>query len=224
MSRLRNFLLPVVLACILCPDTVFSQDKAMAFTYAPEWCDFSVALPGVPEIIRHCDKTSLESGACQNETARYAQAFGMQASLDFWVTCEPDSLGDPNAYDPELLKTTLEMITEDWDLDAHDVDFGNRGKVRVAVLSGHGRKGVSPAIFFAQMTVGPKSILTTKAVLSGEEHEEAGLLFQGFLQGIKPVDPTLFDTPKDESPKPESESPDAKPSQQGSDKPPQATP
>ncbi len=147
-------------------------------------CEFQVSFPETPDMAERCGKNSTD---CRR-LYRYVHVEKLQSSIDFRVTCAKAPENAWRLYDRDLMYSVLRSesakdIRLSGDSDLH---FRETGGFRIASLNTTGHDGQAPVLYTAQIWLGPESIMTIKASLSGRADPVNDSLFAEILRSAGP--------------------------------------
>jgi hypothetical protein len=149
--------------------------------YAPEGCEFGIIFPDEPYIKQRCEP---ENPSRCNHITTFTHVFGVDATVNFNVTCYPAHEGMMERYTGEVMETTLAAMVNDQYLETIQTDFRTLPYGKQAVALGTGRKGNSDKIFAAQLWIGKKSVYTVEGELIGDQLDIADEMFAHILASI----------------------------------------
>jgi hypothetical protein len=200
-----------LLLLITSPAIADIGDKS--YEYAPDGCEFTLTLPGEPYTVKRClpdDDTK-----CSLLTS-FTHVFGMEASINFNMSCNPSDIETFNLYNNDFMKIVLSGMISDQNLEHHEVDFDLSDDIKRAVVMGVGEAGISNKIYAAELWVGKSSVLTIEGELIGDSVPIVDEMFSDILRSIKQVKlgtaGALTDKDKEETPsKDEVQKPEQKP-------------
>ncbi len=182
----------IFLIFLICAPDSFAEDV----TYGPESCEFSIVFPGAPYTAQRCNPADPEK--CDPITS-YTKVFGMDATVNFNVTCIPVSADMYSRYSGDVMRTTLEAMVGRQHLDQYKTSFQQHDdKAKQAILLGAGRTGKSDKIYTAQLWIGHRSVFTVEGELIGVPLDEADDMFAAILRSIGHKDGKQESEPKQE--------------------------
>lgn len=153
------------------------------YAYAPEGCEFRMEFPGDPYQSQRCNPDLPDQ--CHDVTT-YTKVFGMDATLNFHVTCNPAEEGMFDKYTGDVLKVTLEAMVGNNHLDEYQTGYQELDAAKQAVILGIGKTGENEKVYIAQLWIGHKSTFTVEAELIGDQTTEtADDMFTNILQSIR---------------------------------------
>jgi hypothetical protein len=159
---------------------ILSHSAQAQEVYAPEFCGFEVTFPDSPSSTRKCD----ENGGKCYDLVRYTKTFGLDASVNFQIICNPVDEAVYNRYSAEVMEATLKAMTDKSVIKTFETDSRDDNGYKQSNLIGEGLKGVTPTLFIAQLWIDKQSAFSVEAELMGEAHEEADQLFSDILKSI----------------------------------------
>lgn len=152
------------------------------FVFQPEGCEFSIIFPDEPYSRRQCNPDN--PAQCTDITS-YTKVFGIEATLNFDVTCYPVKEGMYDQFSEEVMRATLEAMLSDRNIDEVETDAQTLPYAKQAVALGTGTSGQSDMIFTGQLWIGKKSIYTVEAELIGRQLDAADELFMDIIASIR---------------------------------------
>lgn len=174
-----RYLLPILLFAF--PAIAQDATEDTASTYAPSRCEFTVTFPDEPYSVRRCDKEKKDQ--CY-ELVSYTQVYGLDATVNFRVICNPISKEVTSAYDEEVMGATLRAMTKSQNITTHNSAFREGNGYKQAGLVGEGKSGQMPMVYIAQLWIGERSAFSVEAELIGDARGEADKLFGDVLRSI----------------------------------------
>lgn len=179
---MKQFLLFLVLGVMSLP--VHAEDAAPEekFVFRPEGCEFAITFPDEPYSRRQCNPGNPEQ--CTDITS-YTKVFGIEATLNFDVTCYPAQDAMYDQFSEDVMRATLEAMLSERDLDEVETDARTFPYAKQAVALGTGLSGKSDMIFTGQLWIGKKSIYTVEAELVGRQLDTADEMFMEILGSIR---------------------------------------
>lgn len=170
------------------PDTVPYEPlppKEMSHIYSPPPCEFTAGFPEEPYITEHCDGGE-NADKCYNQVS-YTATFGLSATVDVKVSCNPVDEGIKERYDRNIMIRTLEAMASETIENQYEVNFNedDESDFKTASIVGEITVGMSPGIYMAQMWIGEVSAMTVEAMLIGDPIEEADAMFRDILRSIR---------------------------------------
>ncbi len=192
-----NFL---VMLLITAPATAQDSD-ADGYTYSPDGCEFEITFPEEPYTVNRChDKMS---DKCQLMSS-YTRVFDLDATVNFYLTCEPTSQSRRQEFTPDLLRTSLLARPRVSRLEVYDINLKDTDEAMMSALVGAGPSpvGNDNMIYIAQIWVGDESILSLEGELIGDNTVAADQLFADILRSLRHKDwddstPAITDTADD---------------------------
>lgn len=155
------------------------------YVYAPEGCEFTMTFPTEPYNGRLCAPDNPKN--CMPQTT-YTKVYGLDATVNFNVTCNPVSADIFGRYNQDVMQITLAAMANKNRLDSYETGFQQVGDhAKQAVILGTGRTGDSEKLFMAQIWVGRHSLMTVEGEVVGPSHEEAEGLMADILSSIRPA-------------------------------------
>ncbi len=174
-----------------------SADKAPAWLatgkeFSPEGCEFTVMFPEEPYKTKRCDPVEPDKNC--SEVTSFTKVFGMDATVDYHVTCIPADPSMYDKYDDNVMRTALIAMAKPANLDKSETGFGELKEAKMAVLLGSGKTDnkKDDLIYTAQLWIGHKSVFTLEGELRGKYVAEADQMFADILKTAKvkgPVTP-----------------------------------
>lgn len=190
-----KFTLTLLTALLITPHFAHAQEKTvpyeplppkeMTHVYSPPPCEFTAGFPEEPHITERCDGG--ESGdECYNQIS-YTATFGLSATVDVKVICNPIDKGIKDKYDKSVMIKTLEAMSGEAIKNKYDVNYteDEQGHYKMAGMVGETMVGMSPGIYIAQMWIGEQSAMTVEAQLIGDPIEEGDAMFRDILRSIR---------------------------------------
>lgn len=157
------------------------------FVYAPDDCEFKMVFPDEPYAARRChqkmqDKCDLVTG--------YTQVFGVDATINFYVTCKPAEPHFRENFTPDIIRTTLLARPGVSSLEAYDISYSENDLATMSALLGAGPtpNGQDVMIYVTQIWVGDGSVLSLEGELIGDGVDEADKLFGKILGSLRHKD------------------------------------
>lgn len=156
---------------------------AEEYTYSPEGCEFVITFPEEPRATQRCHDIIQDRCTLM---ASYTQVFEMDATLNFYVNCEPTERNMREDYTPDALRTMLLARPGVDNLEVYDVTYSETDNATTAALLGAGPSpgGQDPMVYVIQLWVGESSIFTLEAELIGKGHDEADTQFADILRSL----------------------------------------
>ncbi|MGH1404486.1 MAG: hypothetical protein ACRBDL_09600 [Alphaproteobacteria bacterium] len=184
-------LIPLLLAILVYAPLAHAQEenggtlpKLEGKVYSPEYCSFTALFPEEPYITKQCENEAEES--CYNLIS-YTKVFeGLSATVNVEIICNPSTPDFYNQFSPEVMKSTVQAMTEDIVIEAFETQAHQGKGFRLAGLLGQGRKGLYDTIYIAQVWSAEDSLMSVEAEMSGEQNDEADKLFASILSSIGP--------------------------------------
>lgn len=193
-GRVRGFILLALSLFLLNANPA----RAEEYAYAPEGCEFRMELPGTPSLSRKCSPDNPE--ICRDMTG-YTKVFGMDATINVSVTCNPAPPQMYEQYNGEVMQATMEAMMGKDQLADYETGYQEFDVAKEAVLLGMGKAGNSDRVFVAQLWIGRKSVFTVEAELIGQKTEESDKMFADILHSIRHESwPKGGTTPKETAP------------------------
>ena len=155
---------------------------AEEYAYAPEGCEFRMELPGEPSLSRKCSPDNPE--ICRDMTG-YTKVFGMDATINVSVTCNPAPPQMYDQYNGDVMQATMEAMMGKDQMADYETGYQEFDVAKEAVLLGIGKTGNSDRVFVAQLWIGRKSVFTVEAELIGQKTEESDKMFADILHSIR---------------------------------------
>jgi len=178
-DRVRGYSFLALLFLLLSP----LPASAGEYAYAPEGCEFRMEFPGEPYQSQRCNP-DLPS-ECHDVTT-YTKVFGMDATLNFHVTCNPAEEGMFDKYTGDVLQTTLEAMVGNNHLEEYQTGYQELDVAKQAVILGVGKAGGNEKVYIAQLWIGHKSAFTVEAELIGDQTTAAADdMFANILHSIR---------------------------------------
>ena len=115
---------------------------------------------------------------------QFTQTFGLDATIDFKVICNPISEDIRAKYSDEVIGATLETMTEEHVVQRFETNIHEGDGFKLAGIVGRGQKGMMETMYLAQLWIGDKSAMSLQAEMSGENSEEADKMFTNILQSV----------------------------------------
>lgn len=157
--------------------------RADEFAYAPDGCEFRMEFPGEPYRSQRCNPDLPDQ--CHDVTT-YTKVFGMDATLNFHVTCNPVEEGMYGKYTGDILQATLEAMVGRNHLEEYQTGYQEMDVAKQAVILGIGKTGDNEKVYIAQLWIGHKSTFTVEAELIGDETTTvADEMFANILHSIR---------------------------------------
>ena len=178
-----------------------SPTKAQEYTYAPQGCDFKITFPEEPHTTRRChtkiaDRCDLMSG--------YTKVFGLDATVNFYVSCKPNEEDLRESFTPDVLRTSLLARPYVESLEVYDINHGETDLAKMSALFGAGPtdNGNDVMLYVAQIWVGENSTLSLEGEIIGHDVPEADELFADILASLHHKDGPPPTEPKDSETEP----------------------
>lgn len=180
---MKKFFLLFALGLIAPFSFAHAEDAAPEkYIFQPEGCEFAITFPDEPYSRRQCNPDN--PAQCTDITS-YTKVFGIEATLNFDVTCYPVEEGMYDQFSEEVMRATLEAMLADRNLDEVETDAQTLPYAKQAVALGTGTSGQSDLIFTGQLWIGKKSIYTIEAELIGRQLDAADELFMDIIASIR---------------------------------------
>lgn len=155
--------------------------RAGEFSYAPEGCEFRMEFPGEPYNSRRC--AADDKSICREMTS-YTKVFGLDATLNINVTCNPAEEGMYERYNGDVMQATLSAMLGQNQLEDYQTGYREFDAAKEAVLLGTGTTGNNNRILVAQLWIGHKSVFSVEAEIIGES-PEADKMFGAIVDSIR---------------------------------------
>jgi hypothetical protein len=149
--------------------------------HAPPGCEFGIIFPDEPYTRQRCKPENPED--CDSITS-FTKVFGIDATVNFNVSCASADEGMMEQFSGEVMKTTLAAMVNDQYLETIQTDFRTLPYAKQAIALGTGTKGNSDKIFAAQLWIGKKSVYTVEGELIGHQLDIADEMFANILTSI----------------------------------------
>lgn len=166
---------------------------AEAGIYNPPNCEFQVELPSEPYTVSKCNPDKPKD--CHDVTT-FTKVFGMTASVDITLTCNPAEKNMYETYSAPVMLKTLEAMVDHDSVDNYEKDVSVTDDVKRAVIIGSGTSGKQKKIYTVQLWIGHKSVFTIEGSLVGDYVAEADTMFADIVKSIKTVDQAKKDAAK----------------------------
>ncbi len=169
--------------------------------FKPEGCEFSITFPGEPYETMRCDPDNPQK--CIKKTS-FTKVFGLDASVNFYVTCNPAEKDMYEHYSGDVMKATLAAMARGNGVEDFEAGFQQTDVAKEAVVLGTGKTGKSEKLYVSQLWIGHKSAFTVEAELIGEALQESDTQFANILRSVTHESwKDGADGKKDETPKEE---------------------
>ena len=149
-----------------------------------EGCEFQVTLPGEPYNSRRCNPEDPEK--CSRIT-NYTKTFGLDATVNFNITCNPAEEGMFAKYSGEVMKTTLSAMVGKDKLEEFKTDMFEGTDFKQAILIGNGKVNQQDRMYSAQLWIGQKSVFTAEGEIIGYAGQEADKMFADIVGSVRPI-------------------------------------
>lgn len=156
-------------------------------------CEFIMELPGEPYNSYRCNPDDPDS--C-HRIISFTKVYGIDATMNFNVTCNPAEPGSYERYSGEVMKATLDAMVGRGALEEYKTDFAQGENFKQAILIGSGKSNDHDKIYSAQLWIGQTSIFTVEAELIGFAGEEEDALFADMVGSIRPREATAETNPE----------------------------
>lgn len=165
---------------------------AKGHEFSPPGCEFTVTFPEEPYKTKRCDPVEPTKNC--TEVTSFTKVFGIDATVNYNVTCLPADPGMYEKYDDNVMRTALFAMAKPANLDKSETGFGELKEAKMAVLIGSGKteNKQDDLIYTAQLWIGHKSVFTLEGELRGKYVPEADALFADILKTARvkgPVTP-----------------------------------
>ena len=176
-------------------DAAKPADKTVAPAAAPnknntehvlrlEGCEFEITLPGEPYNSRRCDPEDPEK--CSRIT-NYTKTFGLDATVNFNITCNPAEEGMFAKYSGEVMKATLTAMVGKDHLEELKTDMYEGKDFKQAILIGNGKVNDQDRMYSAQLWIGQTSVFTAEGEIIGYAGEDADKMFADIVGSVRPI-------------------------------------
>lgn len=149
-----------------------------------EGCEFEITLPGEPYNSRRCDPENPEK--CSRIT-NYTKTFGLDATVNFNITCNPAEEGMFGKYSGEVMKTTLAAMVGKDKLEEFKTDMFEGKDFKQAILIGNGKVNNQDRMYSAQLWIGQTSVFTAEGEIIGYAGDEADRMFADIVGSVRPI-------------------------------------
>lgn len=149
-----------------------------------EGCEFEVTLPGEPYNSRRCDPENPDK--CSRIT-NYTKTFGLDATVNFNITCNPAEEGMFAKYSGEVMKATLTAMVGKDRLEDFKTDMFEGKDFKQAILIGNGKVNEQERMYSAQLWIGQKSVFTAEGEIIGYAGDEADKMFADIVGSVRPI-------------------------------------
>lgn len=151
----------------------------------PEGCEFEITLPGEPYNTRRCDPENPDN--C-SKIISYTKTFGLDATVNFEVSCNPVDAGTFDKFNTDVIKTTLMAMIGTDKLEEFKDDVYQTDKFKQAMLVGTGKMIDNDRLYTAQLWIGHKSIFTVEGEVIGYAGNEADKMFADVIASARYVE------------------------------------
>lgn len=152
---------------------------------ALEGCDFQIEFPGEPATARRCDPEDPE--LC-SRIITYTRVIGLDATMNFNVTCNPLEEGGFERYTGEVMKATLDAMVGSGNLEDSRTDHVDFGPYKQAIIIGSSKINDRDSIYTAQIWISKSSLFTVEAELVGFAGDELDQTFADIVASVGPND------------------------------------
>tara|TARA_Y100000590_G_scaffold470137_1_gene662238 strand:+ start:12512 stop:13108 length:597 start_codon:yes stop_codon:yes gene_type:complete len=179
----------LLLITLTIPSLAMAQqaEEKSEYRYAPDKCGFELTLPEAPYTVKKCEK---DNGKDCYTLSTFTQVYSMNTSLRMDITCSPISKTIAQRYTDDIMKQTLEAMTDKSLIKIGETFSRSTDRYKQATLLGEGLQGRTPTLFMAQLWIDESSAFAVKAEIVGEALTEADTVFSEILRSIKPIDLT----------------------------------
>lgn len=149
--------------------------------YAPDFCDFEITFPEKPNETERCPQSISKCYKITN----YVMVYDVTTSVDVSATCVPSNETNFKRYNKQVIDNVLKGMARKAELENGSVNTIEEDGVRKGSLLGSGTYGKQQRIYNAQIWVGPNSIMTVEAKLTGGENAKADTAYTNILKSIQ---------------------------------------
>ena len=147
-------------------------------------CEFEITLPGEPYNSRRCDPENPDK--CSRIT-NYTKTYGLDATINFNITCNPAEDGMFTKYSGEVMKTTLSAMVGKDKLEEFKTDMYEGKDFKQAILIGNGKVNNQDRMYSAQLWIGQTSVFTAEGEIIGYAGDEADKIFADIVGSVRPI-------------------------------------
>lgn len=170
--------LALLTALIIFSFPAYAEEEEKSVIYQPEGCEFAITFPDEPYSSQRCNPGNPTQ--CSDFTS-FTKVFGIEATVNFTVSCYPANENMYEQYSEEVMQATLKAMLSDQNLDIVETDSQTLPYAKQAVALGTGRIGNSDRLFSAQLWIGKKSVYTIEAELVGKQLDIADEMFMDII-------------------------------------------
>lgn len=169
-------------ALIIIAFPAYAEEEAKDVIYQPEGCEFAITFPDEPYSSQRCHPD--DPLQCSDVTS-FTKVFGIEATVNFTVSCYPADEKMYAQYSEEVIQATLKAMLSDQNLDTVETDSQTFPYAKQAVALGTGSIGNSDRLFTAQLWIGKKSVYTIEAELIGKQLDMADDMFMEIIGSFR---------------------------------------
>jgi hypothetical protein len=160
-----------------------SPASAAEATYKPENCEFQMKFPEAPYSTRHCNPDLPDK--CELKTA-FTKVYGTEATMNFYVSCNPIPPEGYKSYDRDVLRTMLLAMAGRDRLVNYQTAYDEDTDVKRGSLLGAGPSynKKHPMLYMGEIWIGQHSMMTVEGELIGEANPDTDAAFAKILQSI----------------------------------------
>jgi hypothetical protein len=147
-------------------------------------CDFTITFPGEPTTARRCNA---EDPLNCSRIISYTKVIGLEATINYNVSCNVIEEETFDRYTGEVLKATLDSMIGPGKTEEFQSDYADLGDYKQAIVIGNNKINETDSIYTAQIWVGKKSLFTVEGELIGFAGEEVDKQFADILASAGPI-------------------------------------
>lgn len=173
--------------------TAEANKNNTAYVLKPEGCDFQITLPGEPYNTRRCDPENPDN--C-SRIITYTKTFGLDATVNFQVSCNPADPDTFGKFSTDVMNTTLLAMLGTDKLEEMKSDVYETEHFKQAMMVGTSKIADNDRLYTAQLWIGHNSIFTVEGEVIGFAGEEADRMFAEVISSARPVDEAALKAPE----------------------------
>jgi hypothetical protein len=150
-----------------------------------EGCEFEITLPGEPYNTRRCDPENPDD--C-SRLVSYTKTFGLDATVNFEISCNPADPATFGKFDTEVMKTTIAGMVGTDQLDEQKSDVFEGENFKQAMIVGTGKVLENDRLYTAQLWIGHKSLFTVEGEVVGSAVDGADKMFAEVISSARYID------------------------------------
>jgi len=155
--------------------------ESTEFTYSPDYCDFEITFPETPFETKRCVG---DTDKCYTLT-NYTMVYELSSTVEVSASCVPSPVTNFDRYTEPVVRTVLKGMVERTGMKEPEISYSEEAGLRHGSLIGTALRGQSNQLYNAQIWIGPQSVMTIEARLTGRSHSEADTVFADILKTVK---------------------------------------